>query len=150
MATDRLSLLIADDDSAWRETVEELLSDSYSTVVVSSGAGALEVISAGEADFALCDIQMGDVTGLDVAEFVYSQELLIPCLLMTARPSDEVISRAKAIGVETVLSKPVGRIELVDCVSRVASRLSYDRGHSRSADLARTDPAPTDPTPTGL
>ena len=136
MTTNRLSLLIADDDSAWRSTVEEVLSQTYQTLVVPSGVEALEIISAGEADFALCDVQMGDVTGLDVAEFVYSQELLVPCLLMTARPTDDVIARAKAVGVETVLHKPVGRVELVDSVSRIADRIT--RAESSNVDSPST------------
>lgn len=133
MGSNRLSLLIADDDSAWRETVEDVLSGTYQTVVVPSGADALEVITAGEADLALCDVQMGDITGLDVAEFVYSQELLLPCLLMTAQPTLDVLQRAEAVGVEVVLQKPVSRIELVNTVSRAAESLAR-RFNDRSFD----------------
>lgn len=134
MANDRLSLLIADDDDAWRETVEELLSDSYRTVVVSSGTDAIDVITAGEADFALCDLQMGSVSGLDVAEFVYSQELLLPCVLMTAQRTETVVRRARSLGVDEVLAKPVGRAELVNSVSRIAERVARRIASNKSFD----------------
>lgn len=121
MPTNRLSLLIADDDAGWRTVVEEVLSEQYQTLVVPSGHDAIEIVSSGEVDFALCDVHMGDVTGLDVAEYVYERDIFLPCVLMTAELTGDVIQRATDVGVARVLSKPVSLDDLVTTVSVAAS-----------------------------
>ena len=122
MTDDRQTLLIADDDGGLRETLADVFDPYFDVVTAEDGRGALQFLRSRPADIALFDVQMGDISGLDVIQDVRERRLILPCLLMTARPSDEVLRTAADLGVEPVLRKPFGVRQVVNSVRMLIER----------------------------
>ncbi len=109
-------LVIADDDPIFRETLLDMLSTDFQPLAVESGAEAIEIIEQGPVDLALFDMHMPDVTGLEAIQRIRQVREDLPCLLMTARYSDQLVHQASEVNVETVLKKPISRRRLISAL----------------------------------
>ena len=118
--TEPFRLLIAEDDCSLRETLAEICETAFEVVTVESGEEAVERLEESPVDVALFDVQMGTLSGLDVIRIVRVKfDLKLPCLLMTARPDEQVRTEASELGVADLLEKPFARRRLVDSVASV-------------------------------
>ena len=116
----RPRLLLAEDDAGLRETLAEILSVAFEVAAVTGGREALECVSQSPVDVALFDVQMGEISGLDVVRVVRVEfELQLPCLLMTARPDEQTVAEASRLGVAGLLEKPFRRGRLVESLDQV-------------------------------
>ena len=128
----RYRLLLAEDEAPLRETLAEILDVAFEVVVATCGEQAVEHLQDGPVDVALFDVQLGEMSGLEVVRLVRVEfELELPCLLMTARPDETVRSEASRLGVDDLLEKPFRRRRLVDSVATAMER-AY--GVSEAAD----------------
>src|ERR1017187_3098737 len=90
-----LSVLIADDDDYCRETLREIVEpEGYRTLLVSSGEEAIEIIQEESIHIALFDVQMPRMTGLETVQLVHQINALLPCILVTANATAEIIREA--------------------------------------------------------
>jgi len=97
MATDRIDVLIVDDDVAWADTASATLAradDRLSVVTASSGWEALDLIEDEEFDCVVCDYRMPDFDGLALLERVRAEHGQVPFILITASGSEVVASRS--------------------------------------------------------
>ena len=105
-----LSVLIADDDDSCRETLREIVEpEGYRTVLASSGEEALEIFQHESIHIAVFDVQMPRLTGLEAVELVHQVNALLPCILVTANASQEVIRQAFQVRAYSVIPKPVSK-----------------------------------------
>ena len=106
----RLSVLIADDDDFCRESLREIVeTEGYRTIVVSSGEEAVEIVQDGAIHLALFDVQMPRMTGLETVQLVHQINALLPCILVTANATQEVIRQAFQVKAYSVIPKPVSK-----------------------------------------
>lgn len=120
----RARVLLADDDLSVRSGVEDLLSPlGLEFVRAEDGTEALELARAQLSDLhlLLLDLHMPGLTGLDVftrlreeleargrSELAGPSRLRVPpCILYSAEASEELQSRALALGAFSFLKKPV-------------------------------------------
>lgn len=106
---DRLiSVLLVDDNISWRLTATGWLQES-GMVVVDAGTGkeALEKALIHKPDISILDMNMPDMTGLDVLRLLRAEGLYLPCILVSADASKEIRMKALEEGVYTFLQKPV-------------------------------------------
>lgn len=115
----RRTLLIADDDAGLRGTLQDVFESHFEVLTACDGREALDVLATREADLALFDVQMGDVSGLDVVQTLRHDRRMLPCTLMTARPTDDVLRKAATFGIDPVLTKPFGIAAVISAVGRV-------------------------------
>ena len=67
MADDPHCILVVDDELSMRELLEFMLEKKgYAVLSAASGKEALSIINKETYDLLLCDIRLGDMTGLDV------------------------------------------------------------------------------------
>jgi CheY-like chemotaxis protein len=92
-------LLLADDDAEFRRTLRLVLEP--------------------------LDMHMRSLSGLDTLRVVKSMRAALPCIIITASPTDELRRTAALADVFTVLKKPVSRRLLLRTVSQ-ALELAYD------------------------
>ena len=60
-------ILVVDDELSMRELLEFMLKkEGYQVSVAKSGSQAIEMLKKSHYDLLLCDIRLGDMTGLDV------------------------------------------------------------------------------------
>ena len=99
--------LIADDDPAVRDSLSALLeSAGYRTLQASSGKEAVAQLAA-QPDLVLTDVNMPDLTGLEVIQAVRQQSPGVPVVVMSGwRPQGySPLALAVQIGADTALDK---------------------------------------------
>lgn len=113
MLTEKSSLrtvLIADDDDTCRETLRDIVEpEGYRAVLASSGEEALDIIQEEPVQLALFDVQMPRLTGLEAVELVHQINARLPCILVTANATQEVIRQAFQVRAYSVIPKPVSK-----------------------------------------
>jgi len=111
-ASDRMrSVLIADDDDACRESLREIVEpEGFRAILASSGEEAVDIVQEEESvHLALFDMQMPRMTGLETVQLVHQIKAFLPCILVTANASQEVIRQAFQVRVYSVIPKPVSK-----------------------------------------
>lgn len=110
-------MLIADDDSNFRETLRGIFEPHFLTWEAESGEEALEIAESEPLDIALLDMHMHVMTGLETLQALKSVHLLLPCILITADATEELRRQATKADAYSVLAKPIRKTELVLTVS---------------------------------
>ena len=122
MVADRPTLLITDDEPAWRSALQEFLEQAgYQTLLAASGEEALEFVEERTVDCMLLDYQLPGVSGIETLKLIREVHAFLPCIMITSVDSRHLMQQALALHVFTVLSKPVSR-ELVTISVRRALR----------------------------
>jgi CheY-like chemotaxis protein len=108
MATDRVSLLLVEDDADVREILSDLLSNhGYSVHIAETGQQALDLADSAWPDCVLLDIGLPDFDGTLVARELrrrFGTDLMIVAL---TGYSPERIDALGDSGIDHVLTKPV-------------------------------------------
>jgi CheY-like chemotaxis protein len=131
-------LLITDDDRDFRETVAGVLADrGFETLQAGDGEEALKIVCRHEVHLLLLDMQMPRLNGLDTIERIRggawpmptaapadesteerARFTLPPWILISGALDDQILARAKAASVFSVLPKPLRLPELTGAVAK--------------------------------
>lgn len=116
-------LLIVDDSKLMRDMVAACLRPLGEVAFEYAGTGleAIERLSLAGYDLVVLDLNMPDVGGIEVIEFVRSQDHLakLPILVVTTRGDDDNRSRVLAAGASAFLAKPFAPPQILDEVRRL-------------------------------
>jgi two-component system chemotaxis response regulator CheY len=104
------SILIVEDSSMMRSMIRALVEDmdDIETVEASSGFEALRLLPAQEFHLIITDINMPDINGLELINFVKENERYrgIPLLIVSTERSDEDKKRGMHLGAAGYITKP--------------------------------------------
>lgn len=136
-SSDGCRVLIADDDPAIAEALSAVLSmNGYSVCSSTSGGAALRAFDDHAADAVILDINLGDMSGLDVARALRARFGPAPYLIaltgQSLRPEEW-----QAAGFDLYATKPIeGRelTRLLDALHAVCVRRSYAQSPRGSSD----------------
>ena len=118
-ALDMARVLVIDDESAMRFTLEAVLGDAGLDVVTADGGAAgLAEFDAHGADVVLTDLAMPDVDGMKVLTAIRAQDPSVPVMMLTAHGSERVAVSAMKAGAFDYIPKPFDPDELVLAVKR--------------------------------
>jgi len=116
-------LLIVDDSRLMRDMVAACLRPLGAVTFDYAGTGleAIERLALAGFDLVVLDLNMPDVGGLEVIEFVRSQDHLrrLPILVVTTRGDDASRSRALDVGASAFLAKPFAPPQILQEVRRL-------------------------------
>jgi two-component system chemotaxis response regulator CheY len=116
-------LLIVDDSKLMRDMVAACLRPLGSVTFEFAGTGleAIERLSLATFDIVVLDLNMPDVGGIEVVEFVRSQDLLrtLPILIVTTRGDDASRARVLEAGASGFLAKPFSPEQILGEVRRL-------------------------------
>src|ERR1700687_5255612 len=104
------TILVADDQAANRELLEELLTTQGARVItVADGKAAVEELTRAQVDLALLDVMMPHLTGFEVCKTIKSnpETDLIPVILITSLSDRQDRIEGIKVGAEDFLSRPV-------------------------------------------
>ena len=137
MSSARHSVLIVDDEPAMLGILERVLSsEGYRILTAQSPAAALKILDAGGVDLMLSDVEMPEMSGLELLARVRRSHPDVVRILLTGGASFESAVRAINDGeVYRYLTKPFDNAELRDTVQKALARLDELR---RSAATERT------------
>jgi two-component system chemotaxis response regulator CheY len=117
------SLLITDDDAAFRETLGGMFSPKgFRILLAGDGEEALEIVGQEEVHLVLLDIHMPRLSGLDTLRRLREFQFRSPCILLSARWDEELREQARSAEAFSLLSKPVSRLLLTNTVNRALQR----------------------------
>ncbi|GAB3445632.1 response regulator transcription factor [Actinophytocola sediminis] len=125
--TDRMRILVVDDDRAVRESLRRSLQfNGYQVDLASDGGQALEVIVADRPDAMVLDVMMPRVDGLEVCRRLRGTGDDLPILVLTAR--DTVSDRVAGLdaGADDYLPKPFALEELLARLRALLRRRTVD------------------------
>ena len=126
MADTQPTILITDDDRAFRETLQSVFAPrGFTTYLAADGAEAVEVIRNERIHVALLDMHMPRLTGLEAVYAAREINTVIPFVLMTAALDEAIRREAEDANLFNVLEKPV-ELSVVTSVVADAFRQTYD------------------------
>lgn len=131
---DKLKVLIADDERPAREYLKRLLADLDEVEIVGEaedGTEALEKIKALKPDLAFLDLQMPELSGLDVVRSLRRSQMPLTAFVTAF---DEYAIQAFELNAVDYLLKPVERSRLKETVERAAERLEHSDWRSVEND----------------
>src|ERR1700675_644638 len=130
------TILVADDQAANRELLEELLTtQGFTVITVSDGADVIQELVKTQIDLVLMDVMMPRLTGFQACEKIKNNPdtYLIPVILITALSDRQDRIEGIKVGADDFLSRPVDRTELL---ARVRSLLKLKH---RTDELERAE-----------
>jgi two-component system response regulator AtoC len=117
-------ILIADDDSATRSMLVELLrGEGYDTVEAKSGSEVLRVVPVEELDLLLIDLRMPDQDGIQILRRLSAQEISVGnVILMTAYGTSSTTIEAMHLGAYDYITKPFDVDRVLFTIRRYVER----------------------------
>lgn len=116
-------LLIVDDSKLMRDMIAACLRPLAEVTFDHAGTGleAIERLSLASYDLVVLDLNMPDVGGVEVIEFVRSQDHLrvLPILVVTTRGDDDSRTRVMEAGASGFLAKPFAPPQILEEVRRL-------------------------------
>lgn len=115
-----LEVLIVDDEPAIRQVLAAHVGKAgYSVSQAGNGLTALERLSKGDVDVAICDIQMPDITGTEVLRRARAAGIDTSFIMMTAFASVDTAIEAIKAGAADYMIKPLRNEEVMHRLVKV-------------------------------
>ena len=108
------TILVVDDDALIRETISYALQlNGYRRSEAADGRQALEKFQTGTIDLLILDIQLPDMTGLEVCREIRKNDTTLPIIFITAYPQEVYALEAFDVGGDDFVRKPFNTAELM-------------------------------------
>ncbi len=119
--SEKLRILVAEDETIIRLDLVEMLTESGYEVVAQAenGAVAVELAKLHKPDLAILDVKMPELDGITAAEQIIS---IAPVLMLTAFSQRDLIERARDAGVMAYVVKPFSINDLLPAIEIAISR----------------------------
>ena len=119
MPDNRPHILVVDDELSMRELLELLLTRSgYQVFCAESGKEAVSMIRGADHDLVLCDIRLGDMTGLEVLRAAKQKNPNTIVIMISAYASTETAVEAMNLGAYDYVPKPFDNMELKATIAK--------------------------------
>lgn len=119
------TLMIVDDDWAFRITLQEILKqEGWDVVSAEDGAQAIQMVTDSRIDLIFMDIHLAGTNGIDTHAEI--KEISPDCVvvMMTGYSREALVEQALSQGALAVLQKPVQIERLMEIANNVAYALS--------------------------
>ncbi len=126
MVIESPSLLITDDDLAFRETLQGVFEpQGYRTILAEDGEEAIRIVRTQVVHLALLDMHMPKLTGLETLRLVKQFKAMLPCIILSADLDELIVEQARREHAYSVLRKPVTLMQIIRVV-RQALESTYN------------------------
>jgi CheY-like chemotaxis protein len=104
------TILIVEDEIVTQRLTRKILEErGYEVVVAEDGVDALMALGKINFDLILCDINMPNLNGFKLVEFLNQKNIFIPVIFVTVREDVEDEIRGLALGAKDYIRKPINR-----------------------------------------
>ena len=116
-------VMVVDDHPMWREGVSRDLAAAGYEVVAATGEGrqAVRIAAAARPDVVILDLQLPDVSGVEVINGLRAEAPGVRILMLSASGEQQDVLDAVKAGAAGYLLKSAGLPEFLDAVSRTAA-----------------------------
>ena len=119
MSENSVKILVVDDELSMRELLEYMLNrEGYQVTCADDGRKAIGLLEKNQYDLLLCDIKLGDISGLDVLRATKKSSQDTVVILISAYASTETAVEAMNEGAYDYVPKPFDKDELSQTVAR--------------------------------
>lgn len=119
----RFTIVVADDEDAYRETIARFLRQSgYFPVEVADGQAAIDRIGEGGIDLLITDLVMPRKEGIETIRELRRTHPDLPIIAMSGAVEGSYLKAAGKLGACATLAKPFASRELLAAVSAVLGR----------------------------
>ncbi len=132
MSDSNSKILLVDDDLSMREFLELMLgAEGYHVDTAASGKQAVQQLDRGFYDLILCDIRLGDISGIEVLKKAKSKYPDSVVIMISAYATAENAVQAMNEGAYDYLPKPFDNDELKQTISKALQlkTLSQEKSH---------------------
>jgi len=128
MAGNQTSILVVDDELSMRELLEYMLEKKgYRVICAANGKEALSRIEKDRYDLMLCDIRLGDMTGLEVLKASKKKNPHVTVIMISAFATTETAVEAMNQGAFDYVPKPFQNEELLQAIANALERKTLER-----------------------
>lgn len=116
-----MKILTIDDQELILLSVEKRLKElGYTVMTANSGQKGIDLVDSFKPDLVLVDINMPDMSGLEVVKHIRSNdEVKIPILVMSGNTEENVIMDGFTLGIDDYMKKPVSLDEMAARIKRL-------------------------------
>lgn len=120
--SDKLKVVLVDDQGLCRRGLSELLSNCYDfTVLGATGSiEELRTLLEGKPDLVIIDLRMKPLDGISLLQQLRSEGYSTPAIMLTMSDSEADLTNAIRAGVRGYLLKDMAPDDVVDAIRRVA------------------------------
>ncbi|MBW2515966.1 MAG: sigma-54-dependent Fis family transcriptional regulator [Deltaproteobacteria bacterium] len=120
-------ILVVDDELSMRELLEYMLThEGYAVTCAETGREAISALEKNHFDLLLCDIRLGDITGLDVLRASKKHNPDNVVILISAYATTETAVEAMNEGAYDYVPKPFDKDELLATVAKALELRSVE------------------------
>ncbi len=120
-------ILVVDDELSMRELLEFILKrEGYEITCAASGSEAIGLCDKFQADLLLCDIRLGDMTGLDVLRTWKNKQPHTVVIMISAYATTETAVEAMNEGAFDYVPKPFDTDELKETIAKALDRKTIE------------------------
>jgi FixJ family two-component response regulator len=113
------TLAVIDDDPGMRRALQRVLSTlGYAVYTYESAEAFLAVAAASTADCLVVDIQLRDISGVELCRQLTATGFGFPTIFMTNIDDDIIRNQAMQLGCAAYLTKPFSADLLIDAIVR--------------------------------
>lgn len=124
MITYKPNVLITDDDRGSREAIRDIIEPrGFRAVLASSGEEAVDIVRDEPVHIALLDMHMPRMTGLETLQLVHQINSVLPCIIITADATEDLMRQAFSVRAYSVIPKPVSKDMLLYTILRALTRV---------------------------
>jgi two-component system response regulator PilR (NtrC family) len=128
MVEKQYSILVVDDELSMRELLEYMLDKKgYRVVCAANGKEALSKIKKEHYDLLLCDIRLGDMTGLEVLKASKKINPHVTVIMISAFATTETAVEAMNQGAFDYVPKPFENQELLQTIANALERKTLEK-----------------------
>ncbi|MCB2147291.1 MAG: sigma-54 dependent transcriptional regulator [Deltaproteobacteria bacterium] len=121
-------ILVVDDELSMRELLEYMLEKrGYGVICAANGKEALARIEKDHYDLLLCDIRLGDMTGLEVLKASKKKNPHVTVIMISAFASTETAVEAMNQGAFDYVPKPFENKELLQTIANALERKTLEK-----------------------
>ncbi len=119
----RTRVMVVDDHPMWRDSVSRDLSDAGFEIVAATGEGAqaMRIAASVRPDVVVLDLQLPDVSGVDVTRGLLSTYPAAKVLILSASGEHRDVLSAVKAGATGYILKSASRAEFLDAVRRTGA-----------------------------
>jgi len=104
------TILVVEDEIVTQRLTRKILEErGYEVIVAADGVDALMALGKMNFDLIVCDINMPNMDGFKLLEFLNQKDILIPVIFVTIREDVEDEIKGLALGAKDYIRKPISR-----------------------------------------
>lgn len=116
------SILIVEDSVTTRALIRAIIEEMGDFNIIEAGSGfeALKILPTREFSLVITDVNMPDINGLELINFIKSNSRYshVPLVIVSTERSDEDRKRGMALGAAAYITKPFKAQELQEVIKR--------------------------------